>query len=73
MTLSWRSSGGASDGNKLAAAGLPVVDTMGPRGGNLHSPQEYLLLDSLAERAKLAALVLIRLAEGQITRPAPVT
>jgi glutamate carboxypeptidase len=70
MSLAWRSSGGASDGNKLAAAGLPVVDTMGPRGGNLHSPQEYLLLDSLAERAKLAALVLMRLAEGQIAWPA---
>jgi glutamate carboxypeptidase len=69
LSLTWRSSGGASDGNKLAAAGLPVVDTMGPRGGNLHSPQEYLLLDSLAERAKLAALVLIRLAEGQISFP----
>ena len=69
LSLSWRSSGGASDGNKLAAAGLTVVDTMGPRGGNLHSPQEYLLLDSLAERAKLAALVLIRLAEGQVPFP----
>jgi len=66
LRVAWRSSGGASDGNKLAAAGLPVVDTMGPRGGNLHSPQEYLLLDSLAERAQLATLVLMKLAAGEI-------
>ena len=55
--------------NKIAAAGLPVVDTMGPRGGNLHSPQEYLLLDSLAERAKLSALLLMKLASGELPWP----
>lgn len=66
LTLAWRPSGGASDGNKLAAAGLTVVDSLGPRGGNLHSPEEYLLLDSLPERAKLTALFLHRLAAGQI-------
>lgn len=70
LSLAWRPSGGASDGNKLAAAGLPVIDTLGPRGGNLHSPEEYLLLDSLTERAKLAALFLLRFADGQI-RSAP--
>ena len=47
-----------------AAAGLPTVDTLGPRGGELHSPREYLLLDSLTERAKLAALLLMKLAAG---------
>jgi glutamate carboxypeptidase len=57
------SSGGACDGNRLSAAGLPVVDTLGPRGAHLHSEQEYLLIDSLAERAKLAALLLLHLAE----------
>src|SRR5207248_1112889 len=46
LPIQWRKSGGVSDGNKLAAAGLPVIDTMGPRGGNLHSPAEYLMLDS---------------------------
>jgi glutamate carboxypeptidase len=48
----------------LAAAGLPTVDTLGPRGGELHSPREYVLLDSLTERAKLAALFLMKLANG---------
>ena len=69
LRIEWRSSGGASDANKLAAAGLPVVDTLGPRGGNLHSPAEFVLLDSLIEKAKLAALLLIRLASGQIVWP----
>ena len=66
LSLRWQSSGGASDANKLAAAGLQVVDTMGPRGGNLHSPQEFLLLDSLTEKAKLTALLLMKLAAGEI-------
>jgi glutamate carboxypeptidase len=69
IPIQWRTSGGVSDGNKLAAAGLPVIDTMGPRGGNLHSPQEYLMLDSLTERAKLCGLLLLKLAAGEFTWP----
>lgn len=65
MDLKWQASGGVSDGNKLAAAGLPNVDTMGAKGGNIHSPMEYLELDSLAERAKLTALILMRLGAGE--------
>ena len=65
MNLATQSSGGVSDGNKLAAAGLPVIDSLGPRGGKLHSPEEFLYLDSLTERAKLAALVLFKIASGQ--------
>jgi glutamate carboxypeptidase len=66
LSLTWRPSGGASDGNKLAAAGLPVIDTLGPRGGSIHSADEFLLLDSLAERAKLSALFLMKLGSGEI-------
>jgi glutamate carboxypeptidase len=65
-TLATRPSGGVSDGNKLAAAGLPVIDTLGPRGGNLHSDEEFLMIDSLTERAKLSALVLMKLARGEL-------
>jgi glutamate carboxypeptidase len=67
--IAWRASGGVCDGNRLAAAGLPTVDTMGPRGGNLHSDQEYLVVDSLVERAKLTALVLMKLAAGEMAVP----
>jgi len=66
IPITWRSSGGASDGNKLAAAGLTVIDTLGPIGGDLHSHNEYLVLSSLAPRAKLAALLLLKFATGQI-------
>jgi glutamate carboxypeptidase len=43
---------------------VPVVDTMGVRGGAIHSPDEYLIASSLSERAALSALVLHRLALG---------
>ena len=69
MQILWRATGGTCDGNRLAAAGLPNVDSLGPRGGNLHSPQEFLLLDSLAERAKLSALLLMKLAAGELPWP----
>jgi glutamate carboxypeptidase len=51
------------DGNNIAACGVPVVDTMGVRGGKIHSPEEFLIADSLQERSALSALTIIRLAE----------
>ena len=57
-------SGGVCDGNNIAACGVPVVDTMGVRGGAIHSSDEFLIVPSLEERAKLSALVLHRLAIG---------
>jgi len=59
-----RDTGGVCDGNNIAAAHVPVVDTMGVRGGSIHSPQEFMIVESLAERARLSALVLLRLASG---------
>lgn len=59
-----KASGGVCDGNNIAACGVPVVDTMGVRGGAIHSPDEFLIVPSLEERAKLSALVLHRLATG---------
>ena len=56
--------GGVCDGNNIAACGVPVVDTMGVRGGAIHSPQEFLVAASLKERAALSTLVLHRLATG---------
>ncbi|MCE9591007.1 MAG: hydrolase [Planctomycetes bacterium] len=58
--------GGVCDGNKLAAAGLPNIDTLGVRGGAIHSNDEFLLTDSLVERARLSALLLVRLAAGDL-------
>jgi glutamate carboxypeptidase len=63
LPIGWRDTGGVCDGNNLAATGLAVVDTMGPRGGAIHSADEFLCTDSLEERARLAALVLMRVAQ----------
>lgn len=63
LAIGWRDTGGVCDGNNLAATGLAVVDTLGPRGGAIHSADEFLLVDSLEERARLAALVLMRVAQ----------
>lgn len=66
LPVGWRDTGGVCDGNNLAAHGLPVVDTLGVRGGAIHSADEFMLADSLVERAKLSALVLMRLAQGRL-------
>ena len=66
LSLKWRPTGGACDGNNLAAAGLTTIDSLGVTGGDIHSPEEYVLLDSLPERAKLTALLLMKLAAGEI-------
>jgi glutamate carboxypeptidase len=63
QTIQWQPSGGVCDGNNIAACGVPVVDTMGVRGGKIHSEDEYLIVDSLAERAALSALTILRIAE----------
>ncbi|HEY0947704.1 MAG TPA: hydrolase [Opitutaceae bacterium] len=71
--FSWVHVGGGSDGNLLAAAGLPCLDGLGPVGGELHSEREWVHLPSIAGRAQLAALFLHRLALGEITLPVPGT
>ena len=65
LAVNWRDTGGVCDGNNIAACGVPVVDTMGVRGGAIHSDEEYLIVESLAERAQLSALTLLRIAEGK--------
>ena len=62
--IGWKSTGGVCDGNNIAACGVPVVDTMGVRGGAIHSSDEFLIVPSLKERAALSALVISRIADG---------
>jgi len=64
QAIDWQPTGGVCDGNNIAACGVPVVDTMGVRGGKIHSMEEYLIVESLAERAALSALTILRLAGG---------
>ena len=62
LSIAWKSTGGVCDGNNIAACGVPVVDTMGVRGGSIHSADEFLITESLVERARLSALIIMRIA-----------
>jgi glutamate carboxypeptidase len=70
VPVRWQDSGGVCDGNNLAAAGLANIDSLGVRGGGLHSGDEFVLIDSLTERARLSALLLMKLGAGELTWPA---
>ncbi len=66
LDIAWKATGGVCDGNNIAAAGVPVVDTMGVRGGAIHSADEFVIPESLAERAALSAVTILRIAEGRL-------
>lgn len=55
--------GGISYANLLAGASLPVLDGLGPAGGQDHSPREYIRVSSIVPRTALLALLLLRRAE----------
>jgi len=52
--------GGGSDGNILAAEGLPCLDGLGAVGGGYHTREEWVVLESVEGRARLAARGLLR-------------
>ena len=66
LNIQWRKSGGVCDGNIMAAAGIPTLDTLGVRGGNIHTENEYLELSSLTEKADLTTLFLQEIACGNV-------
>jgi len=66
QTIAWKPSGGVCEGNNLHAAGLPNIDTLGVLGGDIHSDQEFVWPASFVERARLSALILCKIASGEI-------
>ncbi len=66
LCIEWRETGGVCDGNIMAAAGVPTLDTLGVRGGNIHTENEYLELTSLTEKTDLTTLFLQEIARGNI-------
>ncbi len=66
QSIAWSPSGGVCEGNNLHAAGLPNIDTLGVRGGLIHSPEEFAWPDSFVERAQLSTLMLCKIASGEI-------
>ena len=55
--------GGGSDGNFCSALGLPVLDGMGPVGGNAHAEGEFVKINEMPVRAALLTLLLNRFGE----------
>ena len=66
QAIAWKPSGGVCEGNNLHAAGLPNIDTLGVLGGEIHSDQEFAWPASFVERAQLSALILCKIASGEI-------
>jgi len=54
-------SGGGSDGNFTGNLGIPTVDSLGPRGGNAHQDDEFMVISSFSERGQLLIKVLDKL------------
>lgn len=50
--------GGASDGNFIAALGVPVLDGLGIAGAGAHTLHEHILVSDIAQRATLVTLLL---------------
>lgn len=74
MALPFEKTGGVCDGNIMQDAGLPTIDTVGVRGGGLHTPEEWIDLTSLVERCQMLAILIARLsAGGSAALDAPVT
>jgi glutamate carboxypeptidase len=58
LDLGGASSGGGSDGNLVAAVGVPVLDGLGAEGSGAHAEHERVFVDSLPVRAQLLARLL---------------
>ncbi|WP_432698503.1 hydrolase [Marinobacterium sp. YM272] len=66
LQVRYSKTGGCCDGNNIAAAGTPNIDTLGGEGGHIHSSEEFLVVSSLSRRCKLTALLLFSLAKGHL-------
>ncbi|HEX5040958.1 MAG TPA: M20 family metallopeptidase [Candidatus Limnocylindria bacterium] len=62
--LSDAATGGASDANTTAALGVPTIDGLGPIGGDDHSVDEWLDLDSIVPRTTLLATLIDRIGQA---------
>jgi glutamate carboxypeptidase len=55
------STGGASDASLVAGVGVPVLDGLGPIGGDDHSPREWISVSSIVPRVTLLAALMARI------------
>ena len=48
---------GGSDAAQITEAGIPCLDSLGPCGGRIHSPEEYVIMPTLKDSAKRLASI----------------
>ena len=58
--------GGGGDASFTSATGVATIDGLGPVGGNAHSEEEYLEINTLPERTLLLAKTIERLSSVRI-------
>ncbi len=56
--------GGGSDGNFTAAIGVPTLDGLGAVGGGAHADHEFVVVDTMPDRARLVAALVERICAG---------
>ncbi len=65
--------GGGSDGNFTAALGIPTLDGLGAVGGGAHADHEFVVVDTMVDRARLLAGLVAAIARAlshpRISRP----
>lgn len=61
--------GGCSDAGFTSSLGIPTLCGVGPVGGAAHTPEEYVVADTLLSRAKIAASTIIRAAAAKDSTP----
>ncbi|PKH12522.1 M20/M25/M40 family metallo-hydrolase [Pseudomonas fluorescens] len=62
-TLTIEGSGGAADASLSAGVGTPTLDGFGIVGGNIHTPEEYAEVESVAPRVYLLSRMIMELAK----------
>ena len=61
QTIDWKPSGGVCDGNNIAACGVPWSTRWACAAARFTACEEFLIVESLSERASLSALTILRL------------
>jgi len=61
LTIAGEFSGGCADSGITASVGTPTICGVGPVGAHVHSPDEYIELNSFVPRAQTLARTILRL------------
>lgn len=64
LTMEGEFSGGCADSGLASVLGAPTICGLGPVGGKVHSPEEYMEVDSIVPRAQALALTILRMSEN---------